>query len=337
MDTLLIGYSDGLVRASANGAGSTWVMKGAPIPQVAVDPGRPECLYAATLGQGLWRSDDRGESFERLPGFEPELAWSVAVSASDRNADGYGAIYVGTQMSAVYRSDDGGESFAELSSIQDLPSKPQWAFPPAPNTHHVHQITLDIDDPDTIVFGVELGGVYRSSDRGATWVRTEADPDPHTLRTHPSEPARMYEGGGAFPCLSRDGGATWERLLDGLPDEVRYFYSLAVDSGAADNVIVSAARDPFSGHAVPIEGFPTWSSLYRLVDSTWQEITAGLPDPNTTAMGTLAAGGPGFFYYVTEPGEVYISTDGGLSFEQTAYDREDPGGQGARCVLVLNN
>lgn len=338
MDSLLIGYSDGLVRTSANGEAATgWVMKGAPVPMVVADPNKPERVYATTLGQGLWHSDDSGNSFERVSGFDPELAWSLAVSASDRNADGYGAIYVGTQMSAVYRSVDGGESFEELTSIQEIPSKPQWAFPPAPNTHHVHQITLDIDDPDTVVFGVELGGVYCSRDRGATWVRTSADPDPHTLRTHPSAPARMYEGGGAFPCLSRDGGATWERLLDGLPDEVRYFYSLAVDSGEPDNVIVSAARDPFSGHSVPIEGFSTWSTLYRLVDSSWQEITEGLPDPSSTSMGTLAAGGPGVFYYVTEPGEIYLSTDGGASFELTDYDREEPDGQAARSVLVLKN
>jgi hypothetical protein len=335
METLLIGYTDGLVRVGAGGEGAEWVLKGPPVQMLAADPNRPERLYAATLGEGLWRSEDAGQSFERLAGLENDLVWSVAVSSCDRDAAGYGAIYAGTQMSALYRSLDGGESFEELTSVQELESKPHWAFPPAPSTHHVHQITLDITDPDTVVFGVELGGVYCSRNRGESWVRTDADPDPHTLRTHPREPARMYEGGGAYPCLSRDGGGSWEQALDGLPDEIRYFYSLAVDSGDPDNVIVSAARDPFSGHALPIEGFSTWSTLYRLVDARWEEITAGVPDPGATAMGTLAAGAPGVFYYVTEPGEIYRSSDGGESFGPADYDREDPGGRGARSVLAL--
>lgn len=131
---------------------------GAPVAQVAVDPHEHDRLYAATLGQGLWWSSDGGRSFERLTSVENPLVWSVAVSASDRNG-GLGTIYAGTQMSALYKSTDGGDSFQELTSIQEIPSKPQWSFPPAPDTHHVHQITLAIDDPGTVIFGVELGGV----------------------------------------------------------------------------------------------------------------------------------------------------------------------------------
>jgi photosystem II stability/assembly factor-like uncharacterized protein len=333
MDTLLVGYSNGLVRISPTG--TDWVIEGVPVPMIAADPGAPERVYAATLGQGVWRSEDAGRTFKRLPAFAPELAWSIAVSGSDRTDD-LGAIYVGTQMSALFRSTDGGESFEELTSVQEIPGQSDWAFPPAPGTHHVHQIALDINDPGVIVFGVELGGVYFSDDRGVTWKRTEADPDPHTLRTHPSVEARMYEGGGAFPCVSSDSGESWERVLDGLPDEVRYFYSLAVDSGDPDNVLVSGARDPFSGHAVPVPGFSdVWSSIYRLVDAAWEEVTDGLPDSAGTAMGTLAAGGPGVFYYVTEPGEIYVSTDGGATFSLGDYTPE-PKGQTARAVLVLD-
>src|SRR4029077_11805643 len=110
------------------------------------------------------------------------------------------------------------DSGEELPVCQEIRSKPEWGFPPAPDTHHVHQITLDNQDPDVIVFGVELGGVYHSADRGRTWTRTTADPDPHTLRTHPTESHHMYEGGGAAYYFSRDGGATWALRLDGIPD-----------------------------------------------------------------------------------------------------------------------
>jgi hypothetical protein len=336
METLYIGYGDGLVRAGVNGAvGGQWAIRGVPVAQVAVDPQEPDRVYAATLGEGLQRSDDGGRTFERVRAIENPLVWSVTVSASDRYG-ALGTVYAGTQMAALYKSTDGGDSFAELRSVQDIPSKPEWSFPPAPDTHHVHQITLDITDPGIVVFGVELGGVYHSTDAGETWERTTADPDPHTLRTHPSARGRMYEGGGAAYYASRDGGATWRRNLDGIPDEVRYFYSLAVDSGDPENVLLSGARDPFSGHAV-IPGIPVWSSLYRLEGDAWREVVDGLPPSDGTAMGTLAAGAPGVFYYVTEPGDLYRSDDGGRSFALVDVSAPDVRGDRARAVTVVTS
>lgn len=337
METLLIGYGDGLVRASVNDTVKTdWVMRGAPVPMVVPDPVRGERLYAATLGQGLWRSNDGGTTFERLDSLDAGLVWSVAVSASDRHGD-YGTVYAGTQMSALFKSTDGGETFAELESVQDISSRPQWSFPPAPDTHHVHQITLDVHDPNVVLFGVELGGVYRSTDAGATWVRTTADPDPHTLRTHPTAPGRMYQGGGAAYYESHDGGETWARDLSGIAEDVRYFYSLAVDSGEPENVLLVGARDPFSGHAV-IPGIPVWSSLYRRSGRSgdgWTPVTDGTPPVDGTPMGTLAAGSAGVFYYVTDPGEIYRSGDGGRSFVHVDYGDGAVRGNVARAAAVI--
>jgi hypothetical protein len=334
METLFIGYADGLVRTTVNGSVEhERVLSGAPVPMVAVDPNHPERVYAATLGQGLHRSDDGGRTFHRVPGVAHDLVWSVAVSACDLD-EGFGTVYAGTQMSSLYRSSDGGSTFQELTSVQELPSKPTWSFPPAPDTHHVHQITLSAHDPGVVVFGVELGGVFFSADRGETWRLPTADPDPHTLRTHPTAPGRVYEGGGAAYYASGDGGATWERNLDGIPDDVRYFYSLAVDSGDPDNVLISGARDPFSGHAV-IPGIPVWSAVYRLTDGRWEAVSAGLPPDDGTAMGTLAAGAAGVFYYLTEPGDLYRSEDAAQSFALLDEGLSPLRGPKARSILVL--
>jgi photosystem II stability/assembly factor-like uncharacterized protein len=335
METLLIGYSNGLVHAEVNGGikATKVVDSTAPFAQIAVDPNDPSRVYVATLGDGVHRSNDGGKTWSKAPakGLNHTLCWTAVVSASDVTG-GLGALYVGTQQSALYKSIDGGETFEELKSVQELDSS-NWAFPPAPDTHHTHQITLNIEEPGTLVFGVELGGVYRSADGGDSWEKTVADPDPHCLRTHPTAPNRVYEGGGCGPAFSKDGGATWERPFDGIPDHVLYFYSIAVDSGDPDNVIISGAKEPFSGHGV-IPNIPIYSTLLRRQgDNPWETLSEGLPPDEGTAMGALAAGAPGEFYYLTEPGGVFHSQDGGASFTEIEYQNDNKGV--ARTLVVL--
>jgi hypothetical protein len=81
---------------------------------------------------------------------------------------------------------------------------------------------------------------------------------------------------------------------------------------------------------------PVWSSLYRLTGEKWEEILDGVPVSDGTAMGALAAGGPGVFYYVTEPGDIYYSTNGGRSFATIEYATSDSRGTKARSVLAIN-
>jgi photosystem II stability/assembly factor-like uncharacterized protein len=336
MQNLLIGYSNGLVHAEVNGGikAKKIVDSTAPFSQIAIDPNDPSRVYVSTLGDGVYRSNDGGKSFSKAPakGLNHTLCWTIVASASDVN-NGLGAIYLGTQQSALYKSTDGAETFEEIKSVQEL-DQSNWAFPPAPDTHHTHQITLNINEPETLVFGIELGGVYRSTDGGDTWTKTEGDPDPHTLRTHPTEPNRIYEGGGNGPAFSNDGGASWERPFEGIPDHVLYFYSIAVDSGDPENVIISGAKDPFSGHAV-IPNLPVYSTLLRRQgDNPWETLSEGLPPDEGTAMGTLAAGEAGEFYYLTEPGGIFRSEDGGATFSEIEYDTANKGAV-ARTLAVL--
>ena len=323
MERLLIGCANGLVGYSLDTGKGEWLVEGPAVPVIAVDPGNPERVYAATLGKGLWASEDGGATFTRCEGLDNSLAWTVTVSAADRSGP-FGAVYVGTQLSAIYRSTDGGQTFEELTSVQEIPTKEQWSFPPAPDTHHLHQIALHPTNPDIITFGIELGGVYRSTDRGLTWAPVNADPDPHVLRTHPGAPDRIYQNGGGSYRQSEDAGATWERSLDGIGDEYRYFYSMVVDTGDPDLVLATAGYSPFSGHAL-IPGIPVFSTVFRRAGTgAWEEVLDGMPPREGTAMGTLLAAEPGTFYYITEEGELYQSVDAGRSFSLVAVVEVEP-------------
>lgn len=321
MTIVLLGDPDGLVRVRVadRAAVGERVLDAGPVSTVSIDPLRPELIYATTRGAGFWRSGDGGVTWERGgEGIGLPLMSASTVSRTDR-ADERGAVYVGTVYSSLYRSTDGGVSFEELAGFQAIPSRPEWSFPPAPDRHHVQSLATDIEDPDRLFVGIEVGGVMRSNDRGATWEdhNDDVDADPHVLLTHPDAPGRVYVGGGGAYCQTLDGGETWQRELDGFEDDIRYFYALAVDPGDPETVLLVSGRDHITGHAL-IPGRPAWSTLYRRSPEGWHEVSDGLPEREGNEMGHLATDGqtPGLFFYVTVNGRLFRSTDAGRTWNE---------------------
>jgi hypothetical protein len=80
-----------------------------------------------------------------------------------------GSIYVGTEPAMVFRSADQGATWTRMSGIDDLPTRAEWYFPVKPNEPHVRSVDFLPDDPASVLVGVEVGGVLLSRDRGATW------------------------------------------------------------------------------------------------------------------------------------------------------------------------
>ena len=288
---------------------------GRPTQCLAADPNRSERVYCGTFGQGLWRSDDAGASWQPAgEGIAHPEVMAVAVSRLEQAGD-FGVIWVGTEPSALFRSEDGGQSWQEQPGLRQLPSSRTWSFPPRPWTHHVRWIAPDATEAGRLFVGIELGGVMRSLDSGLTWEdhKPGAQPDVHTLRTHPLAPGRVYEAAGGGYAESQDGGDTWSGADAGLAHH--YLWGLAVDSGNPDLVIVSAASGPRQAHNADSAA----STIYRrLGQEPWQEVRAGLPGPRGIRAYRLAASPsePGVFYAAGESNGLYRSGDGGLSWEQ---------------------
>jgi photosystem II stability/assembly factor-like uncharacterized protein len=172
---------------------------------------------------------------------------SVAVSPSHQEA-GISVVYAGTEPSNLYRSADGGQVWQSLPKLRELPSEPNWSFPPRPWTHHVRTIALHPTDPDWLAVGIELGGVMRSRDAGASWVdhNAQAHSDAHQLLTHPLAPQRLYEAAGQGIARSEDLGESWRKFEDGL--DRSYAWAQAVDPADPDLWYVSVSRSPFAAH-----------------------------------------------------------------------------------------
>lgn len=291
-------------------------LQGKPTQCIAADPLRPEFVYCGTFGQGLWKSEDAGATWQPVgEGITYREVMSVAVSRLERVGD-RGVVWAGTEPSALFRSEDGGRTWQERPTLRSLPSAPTWSFPPRPWTHHVRWIAPDPNVAGRIFVGIELGGVMRSLDDGLTWEdrKPEAQPDAHTLRTPLLAPGYVYEAAGGGFAESFDGGATWRRDDTGL--RWHYLWGLAVDPTDPTTLVASVSPSARGAH------YGTqWaeSTIYRRTgEGPWEEVRAGLPEPRGTLAYVLAANEaePHVFYGAPHQGDIYRSGDAGLSWER---------------------
>ncbi|MFC5134800.1 MULTISPECIES: WD40/YVTN/BNR-like repeat-containing protein [Haloferacaceae] len=313
-------YPDGLRVVDTDTGRVENRLDGRRVECVAVHRDVPERVFAGTFDDGLYRSVDAGESFERIAattlgpdGTGPDAVTALAVSPHDP-----AEAWVGTEPSRLYRTADGGTSIERVAGLTDVPSASEWSFPPRPNTHHVRWIETCPDDPDRWYVGIEAGALVVTSDGGDTW--TDRPPgsrrDTHTIATHPDAPDRVYVAAGDGYAESDDRGESFEVVSEGL--DHGYVWGLAVDPGDPDRVLVSAASGANAAHR---RGD---AYLYRRQGRTdengdaaaWERLDdRGVPTGEGTYRAVLASG--------TDDGEIWVLADHGLHRTKDGGDRFD--------------
>jgi photosystem II stability/assembly factor-like uncharacterized protein len=274
---------DGLASFLLSGSTATQPetrLAGSGARSIAADPANPRRVYVGTMDRGLYLSEDAGETWhEAGRGIAEPRVLSVAVSPSHRES-GTSVVYAGTEPSNLYRSEDGGQTWQLLPALRELPSEPRWSFPPRPWTHHVRTIALHPTDADWLAVGIELGGVMRSRDGGATWAdhNPEAHSDAHQLLTHPLAPERIYEAAGQGVARSEDRGETWSHHEQGL--DRHYAWAQAVDPQDPDLWYASVSRSPFAAHGAG-DG---QSRLWRSEGNGWHAIDSWGDSPEHRRM-----------------------------------------------------
>jgi photosystem II stability/assembly factor-like uncharacterized protein len=304
-------------------------LKGTHPQCIAFDPIKPNRAYCGTFGNGLWKTDDGGESWDNIgmDSISSKDVTSVSVSHLERgrnNNEGFNTVYVGTEPTAFYRSDNEGKSWEKMSSLNNLKTSTSWSFPPRPWTSHVRWIEPDVNNSGHVYVAIEAGALVQSHDYGRTWIdKVEGSPyDTHTLATHKKMPGRLYSAAGDGYFESNDYGQTWKRSVAGL-DNYDYLAGIAVDSGDPNTVIVSGSQGAYQAHSLE----HAESVVYRRTSSTedadddnssdgeWK-VVKGLPEPRGTLISTLAANPKivGEFYAVNNRG-IFCSTDSGNSWK----------------------
>lgn len=284
---------------------------------------RPTCLAADRVNGRAWcgtedgvrRSDDGGETWVGA-GLDGEEITALAADPTEP-----GAVWAGTEPSALYRSEDGGRSWNRADGLLDLPSSPEWAFPPRPETHHVRWIAPHPHEGGRLWLAIEAGALVTTPDGGATWRdRVPGGPyDTHEAAIHPDRPDTIRIAAGDGYYESHDGGATWRSPEAGL--DVRYLRSVTVDPGEPDVVVVSASSGARSAYAA---GRSDGRLYRRSGEEPWKRVTDGWPEePETIAPLLVEGRKPGELWAADERG-VHRSANGGTSWERAAAFASTP-------------
>lgn len=234
-----------LVEASDEGGGKSipWALKDVWSIEAGT-PDQPDRLWCGTLPGGLFRSDDRGESWELVRslwdhparakwfggGSDYPAIHSVCVDPRDGKR-----VAIGVSCAGVWRTDDDGETWHQSAhGMRAEYMPPDKAL--EPDVQDPHCIVQCPSSPDDW-WCQHHNGIFKSHDDGRNWTEI-TDVPPSTfgfpVAVHPKDPksawfvpatkddARFPSGGRVLVNRTRDGGETFEALRNGLPQEHAY-------------------------------------------------------------------------------------------------------------------
>jgi len=240
---------------------------------LALDTRHPATLYAATWGNGVWRSGNGGASWvEANAGLSGAIVHSVAVHPQDSRI-----AYAGTAGN-LFKTEDGGITWRLFEYIGD----------------NFADVVIAPSSPDTVY----AGGIYdiiRTRNGGDTWASIRNNLPAgyvESVEVHPTSHDTVYAGldtHGWTPepvFKSKNGGDSWVAASTGLPSDVVMDLLLTPET---PNTVYAAF----------------WSSgIYKTVDGgqSWSPAGGGLP---TVFAMDLAA-------HPTQPNTLYLATSDGV-------------------------
>ncbi|MEJ1221619.1 VPS10 domain-containing protein [Sediminicola sp. 1XM1-17] len=265
--------------------------------------GDPLTYYMGTTGGGLWKTSDAGQRWENISDGYFELGSVGAVTVSNSNPN---IVYCGMGEHAprgvmtsygdgVYKSTDAGRTWKKMGLEK---------------TQHISRIVVHPTNPDVVwvaaqgaLYGpTKERGIYKSTDGGLTWknvlfvneltggVELSMDANfPEVLYAamwhHQRKPNMVISGGeGSGLYKSVDGGESWFKIHQGLPEE-KGKMAIAVSPANSNKVyalIESDSNKDQGGLFVSEDAGKSWSMVSgdnRLVQRAWYYIEV-FADPN---------------------------------------------------------
>jgi photosystem II stability/assembly factor-like uncharacterized protein len=209
-------------------------------------------------------------------------------------------LYAGTAPAAVFNSVNRGKEWFPSGETSALSSRNGWTNPEPPHRPRLIRLIAHPTLENTLIGGVQAGGVIVSRDGGRTWSNHKAGLSRQLtdLRLHPERPDRLYATNFLGFYRSDDLGSSWQLSNHGLP----YFEAQAVCVHGVDpDRLLLAVNHPLEPSSI----------LFSSKDGgrNWQVACSELPVSEAGRVTCLESGG-GAFFAGTENGIILGSRDG---------------------------
>lgn len=237
-----VALDNGWLLRSEDGAVS-WQSVGSHLPagtevtSVAVQPDSESTVFVGTVGNGVLKTTDGGETWTAASGGLPSTPQDrITFLACDFHTPaGLLAVVVGSSNRAsLYRSSNGGTDWTEIP----LPIAPE----------SISCVALSRRDPALI--NLTTGQVaLRSTDDGAHWsmlpIPLPSNAWIRALAVDPADPAVLYAGisGGTSVLKSTDGGEAWTPSASGIAGSSVKALALGRGPDAMLRALVQTARN----------------------------------------------------------------------------------------------
>ncbi|GAB5409190.1 MAG: hypothetical protein BalsKO_15550 [Balneolaceae bacterium] len=230
------------------------------VTDIAVHPENPRIFYIGFGSGGVFKTTNSGNTMEPIFDHQDGALGVGDLEISRANSD---ILWVGTGENNSSRS-----TYAGTGVYKSTDAGETWSFSGLRGTQHIGRIVSHPTDENT-VWVASLGalystnsdrGVYKTTDGGETWSKTLFVNDSTgvvDLVIHPTNPDILWatswekgrkawnfkeSGAGTAIYKSMDGGETWVKLTNGLPDG-KHVGRIGIDVSQSNPDIIYAVVD----------------------------------------------------------------------------------------------